>query len=181
MVRASETGGMDRLSGALDSFRCCQDPDIESFLRQKAMQFVERNWCAVYLIVDEQAFDDGQLQVDAYFTLSHKTLIPSAASKSSVKDASGFKETESVHFVLIGQLGKYKKRLEDGSIQSADISGHEILNDAFEIIRASSALIPCRCVLVECSEDVKVQKVYTDYHFKKFQFDGEHYQFYKRI
>ena len=172
---------MDRLSDALDSFRCCLDNDIETFLRQKAIPFIHRNWCAVYLIVDEQEFDAGRIKVDAYFTLSHKTLIPSAASKTSVKNVSGFKEAETLHFVLIGQLGKYIERLEDGEVCGANISSHEILDDAFEIIRASSALIPCRCVLVECSDNKKVHKVYTDYQFKKFQFDGEHHQFYRQI
>lgn len=172
---------MDRLSDALDSFRCCLDNDIETFLRQKAIQFIQRKWCAVYLIVDEQEFDAGCIKVDAYFTLSHKALIPSAASKTSVKDASGFKEAETVHFVLIGQLGKHIERLEDGKICNANISSKEILDNAFEIIRASDALIPCRCVLVECSDNEKVHKVYTDYQFKKFQFDGEHHQFYKQI
>ena len=157
------------------------DEDIENFLRQKAIQYIQRNWCAVYLIVDEQEFDSGRIKVDAYFTLSHKTLIPSAASKTTVKNASGFKEAESVHFVLIGQLGKHIEQLENGELRAPDISSHEILDDAFEIIRASSALIPCRCVLVECSDNKKVHKVYTDYQFKKFQFDGEHHQFYKQI
>lgn len=181
MARASATGGMDRLSDALDAFRCCLDEDIEIFLREKAIEYLQRNWCAVYLIVDEQKFDSGHIKIDAYFTLSHKTLIPLVASKTSVKNASGFKESETVHFVLIGQLGKYIERIDDGTICSADISSKEILDDAFEIVRASSALIPCRCVLVECNSNEKVHKVYTDYHFKKFQFDGEHHQFYKQI
>lgn len=181
MKRASDIGGMNHLSDALDSFRCCLDEDIEMFLRQKAISFLQRNWCSVYLIVDEQKFDSGHIKIDAYFTLSHKTLIPVSASKTSIKDAAGFKEAESVHFVLIGQLGKYCKQLEDNKLCAADISSQEILDDAFEIIRASSALIPCRCVLVECSDNEKVHKVYTDYHFKKFQFDGEHYQYYKQI
>lgn len=174
---------MDRLSDALDSFRCCLDEDIESFLRQKAIQFTQRNWCAVYLMADEQAFDDGILKIDAYFTLSHRTLIPAAASKTSVKNASGFKEAESVHFVLIGQLGKRMEWKDEQrkEISVAAISGQEILDTAFGIVRESNALIPCRCVLVECSDEEKVQKVYLDYRFKFFQFDGEHYQFYKQI
>lgn len=133
------------------------------------------------MIVDEQEFDSGHIKVDAYFTLSHKTLIPTAASKNSVREASGFKGAESVHFVLIGQLGKHIERDENGNLLKSSISSKEILDAAFEIIRASSALIPCRCALVECSENPKVQKVYTDYKFKKFQYDGEHYQFYKQI
>ena len=102
-------------------------------------------------------------------------------SKNKLKDAAGFKDAGSVHFVLIGQLGKYIEQLEDGSFSFPSITSEEILNDAFEVIRASSNLIPCRCVLVECNENEKVQKVYTDYGFSPFQCDGGHYQFYKHI
>ena len=172
---------MDRLFDALDSFRCCLDNDIETFLRKDAVEYMQRNWCAIYLMVDELEFYAGRIKIDAYFTLSHKTLIPCAASKTSVKNASGFKDSESIHFVLIGQLGKYLTHDDNGDVISSDISSTEILNKAFEIVRASHALIPCRCVLVECGDNEKVQKVYTDYKFKKFQFDGEHYQFYKKI
>lgn len=172
---------MDHLSDALDRFRCYKDLDIEDFLRTKAFSFLERGWCSVYLIVDEKAFDAGKIKVDAYFTLSHKSLIAEGLSKTKVKETSGFKDSASIHFVLIGQLGKYITKLEDGTECRADITSTEILDFAFEIIRASSALIPCRCVLVECSENPKVQKVYKDYHFSEFQYDGEHYQFYKRL
>lgn len=181
MRRASELNELDRLTDALQSFRCCLDEDIETFLQQKAMQFIKRNWCSVYLLLEEAAFDIGKLQIDAYFTLSHKTLIPESASKTSVKDVSGFKNAQSVHFVLIGQLGKYMERASGDTVSAASISSREILDCALDVVREASALIPCRCVLVECSENEKVQRVYTEYRFKFFQFDGEHYQFYKQI
>ena len=83
--------------------------------------------------------------------------------------------------MLIGQLGKHIEKLETGEIRSADIAGREILDNAFEVIRQSDALIPCRCVLVECNDNEKIHKVYTDYQFKFFQNDGEHDQFFKKI
>lgn len=131
--------------------------------------------------MDENAFDRGAIKVDAYFTLSHKSLIANRVSKTRIKSAAGFKDAESIHFVLIGQLGKYIEKADGNTDSCADITSTQILNYAFEIIRDSSSLIPCRCVLVECSDNPKVQKVYTDYGFAPFQYDGEHYQFYKRI
>lgn len=172
---------MDRLNDALASFRCDLDKDIETFLHEKAINFLERGWCSVYLIVDEAEFDIGHIKIDAYFTLSHKSLIPLQASKSSIKATSGFKDAQSIHFVLIGQLGKYKQIDGDSAVLSADISGSDILNYAFEIIRASNSLIPCRCALVECSSDENVQSFYKNNGFKYFQVDGIHYQFYKEI
>lgn len=174
-------GKLNRLSDALDNFRCYKDEDIEYFLRNNALTYIQRGWCAVYLIIDEYEFDKGKIKVDAYFTLSHKSLIVDSVSKIRIKSVAGFKDVKSIHFVLIGQLGKHIEENDEDLDICANISSTEILDYAFEIIRASSDLIPCRCALVECSENLKVQKVYTDYGFTPFQYDGEHYQFYKRI
>lgn len=172
---------LDHLSDALDSFRCYKDADIEKFLREKALEFLGRGWCSVYLILDEALFDAGRIQIDAYFTLSHKTLITKDVSRSQMQEISGFREANSVHFVLIGQLGKHIEHIENAPDRVANITSREILDFAFEVIRSASNLIPCRCALVECSANPKVQKVYTDYKFSFFQDDGEHHQFYKRI
>lgn len=166
---------------ALQAFRCCLDGDIETFLWNKAIPFLERGLCAVYLLLDESAFENGKVKIDAYFTLSHKSLIPEDVSKTKVRNAAGRKDAKSIHFVLIGQLGKYIADAGDGSRNQADISAKEILDCAFEVIRASSSLIPCRCALVECSGEPKLHKLYTEYGFVEFQYDGEHYQFICRI
>lgn len=181
IARASDIGGLRMLSNALDSFRCWKDMDIETFLRQKALPYLERGWCSIYLILERESFVAGELKIETYFTLSHKTLIPENVPKSKVKNVGGFKDASSVHFVLIGQLGKYMEKLENGSTYSPDISSVEILDYAFDVMRASSYLIPCRCALVECSDEERIHKVYINYGFKKFQYDGEHHQFYKRI
>lgn len=172
---------MERVYAAMDSFRCCMDMDVESFLREKAVEFLRRKWCSVYLVLNEQAFDVGQIKIEAYFTLSHKTLIPDSMSKSKIKAASGFKDAESIHFVLIGHLGKYIEMSNNGIYIKSAVSGKELLDFVFDVIRASDALIPCRCALVECGGNEKVQKVYRDYQFAFFQHDGEHFQFYKHI
>lgn len=64
LERAEETHGLAHLYDALRSFRCCRDEDIEHFLQEKAVEFLRRNWCSVYLLVDEQAFDAGRIKPD---------------------------------------------------------------------------------------------------------------------
>lgn len=173
---------MDHLLNALDSFRCYKDKDIENFLRTRSFDFLDHKLCSIYLIVDEQLFDDGIIKIDAYFTLSHKTLISEGISRTKIqKVTGGIKNATSLHFVLIGQLGKYMKLLENNTVIASAISAPEILDRAFEIIQASSNLIPCRFVLVECKDDPKVRNIYESYEFKLFQYDGKHYQYYKKI
>lgn len=134
----------------------------------------------MYLILDEPSFENGSVKIDAYFTLSHKALIPADVSKSKIKDAAGFKDAESIPFVLIGQLGKYIDHHPDDGLQKSNVSGATILEYAFEVIRESSELIPCRCVLVECNADKKIHHFYESNGFSFFQRDGELYQFYKK-
>lgn len=50
MREASEQQAENLLSEALDMFRCFKDADIESFLREKAIEFEKRGFCTVYLI-----------------------------------------------------------------------------------------------------------------------------------
>ena len=178
LERASSLGNVERLIGALDCFRCSRDTDIEMFLRDRAVEFLRRGWCSVYLILDEDAFDSGALKIIAYFTLSNKVLdLPyGELSKSKIKEVSGTKDAEYVHFILIGQLGKFINE-----VGHSEITAKEILEYAFEIIYNVNYLIPCRCTLVECSNEKKIHEVYENNGFVYFQFDGEHHQFYKRI
>ena len=181
MKRASDTGSTDKLLDALNSFRCCKDGEIESFLHSDAIVFVSRGWCAVYLILDENGFENGKMDILAYFTLSHKSLIPAFASNTSIRRAGGFSKSKSIQFVLIGQLGKYMDITSDGVASSADISAKEIIAYALEIIRAVDTYIPCGCVLVECGESEKVMQVYKKCHFKFLQHDGRHNQLFRKI
>lgn len=130
---------------ALCCFRCKKDSDIENFLKTKAIDYMNRKWCAIYLLLDEDCLDKNEFFILAYFTLSHKFLIPHEVSKNQIKKITGGVISEILHFVLIGQLGKFIDEAE-----CSYISGKEVLDYAFEIIEDANELIPCRCVLVEC-------------------------------
>ena len=174
----------DALDKALLSFRCAQDPDIERFLHEDAIDYYKRKLCSVYLLLNEEAFCDGRLQIEAYFTLSHKSIIAEEVETSNTKKkkvTGGFADKPILEFILIGQLGKHVEKLGDGTTYRADISGEEILDNAFEIMQQASQLIPSRCALIECSDEPKVRKVYEDYRFTFLQRDAVHNQYYKII
>ena len=160
---------------ALSDFRCKKDKDIEEFLSQKAVEYLKRRLCNTYLILDLSEFIKGKLKIEAYFTLSHKTLtVPDNFSKTRIQKIDGRnKYAKSLHFVLIGQLGKY---IDDKN--ASDITMSQILAYADEVIKQSSDLIPCRCVLVECSDEPNVKKLYEDNGFAFLQNDGKHNQYY---
>lgn len=168
-ARASCDAKFERaLNEAISSFHCIQDEDIEMFLHDKAIEFSNRGWCSVYLLLNEDRFNAGELKIDAYFTLSHKSMVADSESMSVsvIKKYGGIKSAKTLDFVLIGQLGKYI----DAESRS-EISGEEILDEAFDVIRQASELIPCKYVLVECSDEEKVRAFYENYHFTFFQKD----------
>ena len=74
-------------------FKCCQDEDIENFLHEKAIIFDEKNLCRVYLILDEEKFENGEIFIVAYFTLSQRSIIFSSdVSKTTIKSITKFKD-----------------------------------------------------------------------------------------
>lgn len=158
-------------------FKCDKDEDIETFLHDKAIDHIERGTCNVFLILDEEKFDNNIIKIIAYFTLSHRSIeFHEGVSNTKVRAVAGFKGKTSTAVVLIGQIGKYMS----GELNSF-ISIDEILDYAFEVIRASSELIPCRAALVECSETIHNLQIYEKAGFKFLQQDREFYQYYKII
>ncbi|MFI3228178.1 MAG: hypothetical protein R3Y09_12350 [Clostridia bacterium] len=182
MNKANDEHSLSCLSEALSSFKCDLDSDIETFLHTKAIEFLENGLCSTYLILDEEKFEKGEIFIEAYFTLSHKTMIrPECVSGSKIQKVSRFRKSTSLHFVLIGQLGKYISVKNDVEIVKSEISINEILEYAFEVISESSALIPCRCVLVECHDAVKDKCIYEKSGFTYFQQDEDLHQYYKLL
>ncbi len=170
------------MQAALSAFRCEKDADIETFLQTKALAFAERGWCHTYLLVQEDAFSQGEIIIEAYFTLSHKTMsIQDEMSGNKVKLASGFRTADSLHFVLIGQIGKRMQYGLSGEMQVSPLSMNQILEFVFEVVHLACALIPFRCVLVECNDTIKEKGIYPDNEFVYFQHDGEHHQYIKLI
>lgn len=165
------------LNEAISLFHCIQDKDIELFLHNKATDFSNRGWCSVYLLLNEEQFNAGKIKIEAYFTLSHKSMVADAEhmSNSTIKRYGGMKNATTFDFVLIGQLGKHIDENE-----RSKISGNEILDEAFDVIRQASDLIPCKYALVECSNEKKVRDFYENYNFNFFQKD-ELNQYTKKI
>lgn len=170
------------MQDALLSFCCIQDPDVEQFLRMKALDYERHGWCAVYLLLNEDKLEQGEIFIEAYFTLSHRSLIanPDKMSRSAITKYGGVSSAKTLNFVLIGQLGKYIRKTPIGYVRSF-LSEHDILDYAFEVIYAATGLIPCKHTMVECKNIKKVVNMYTSYGFSFFQEDGGLQQYCRKI
>lgn len=174
----------DRLTGILDMFRCSLDEDIEEFLRFKAQIYKNRGWCSVYLLVNENELEThGAVKVEGYFTLSNKVLqLSEKVSKSRRKKfLNGLaRDDDHMHFILIGQLGKYIER-SDGTLTESEVCAKDLLDSAFEIIYQVKERIPCRCALIECKDEPQIRAIYENYGFSVLQKDGKLVQYFKML
>ncbi len=174
MADASARDYKDALVEALHMFRCCKDTDVQDFLNTKAIDFEKRGWATTYLLLNQDEFDEGVLQVEGYFSLTHKAVIfDEDVSGSTRNKLAGTKRAECESFVLIGQLGKYMEQRGDDEIISSSLTSDELLRDALDTISKASDYIISRNIIIECKPIEKVQKIYSDFGFVELQFDGE--------
>lgn len=148
--------------------------DVQDFLNNKAIDFELRGWATTYLLFNSDDFDNGILNIEGYFSLTHKAvLFAEDVSGSKRVKLAGTKHAESQSFVLIGQLGKYLEKADDGREIASELTSKELLDDAVSIIAKSSEYIVCRNIIIECKPIAKIQEIYRDYGFTELQFDGE--------
>lgn len=153
-------------------------------MQEKAIQYEDRGWCSTYVLVNENKLEKEQkLFVEGYFSLSNKVIeLSNSISKTKKKKLfNGLdKNDEYMHFILIGQLGKFIDE-EDSKSILGEISGRELLNQAFEIIFQVKERIVCNCILIECKDEVKVRKIYEGYGFQELQKEDGLVQYIKFI
>lgn len=64
-----DNGGEDYIKEALSAFSCALNYEIESFARNKAIDFAKRKLSISYIV-----FDDSDSQILGFFTLTHKAI-----------------------------------------------------------------------------------------------------------
>lgn len=127
-----ESGGEVQLARDLSAFSCPQNAEIETFIRQRAIDFARRKLSITYLVTD---LADGELL--GYFTLAHKAIEIEAEglSQTSRRRIGRYARydseqgTYSVSAFLLAQLGK-NFAVENGS----RLSGVELMESALDIL-----------------------------------------------
>jgi len=138
----------------------CRDGDVESFLKEKALDFDKRHISRTYLVIDREAYIGDKVMLLGYYTITIKTLdFGQNLSKSKIKRIGGFtSDITSTEAILIGQLGK------DQNHKNA-IDGKTIMDYAVETVYAIHNLAGRRIVFLECSDNDKIVKFYQDNGF----------------
>lgn len=69
------------LSPFFNDFTCEREKDLEMFLRNKAIAYDNSNFGKTSLIIDKSRFDEGKLDIMAFFTIGQTSVDIGELSK----------------------------------------------------------------------------------------------------
>jgi hypothetical protein len=123
----------------LSSFCCHKNDDVESFLREKAMENEKRSLSRTSLVVDEE----NSSEIIGYFTLTIRHFkLQYEISKSTRQKLAGSRDADIFSTMLIAQLGR-------SDLYKGKVPGKEILDLALQNCKMIHDLAGLRVVCVE--------------------------------
>lgn len=168
-------GESDELNRWLSSFVCEKDKDIEDFLHTKAIKYERLSKARTYFVVDEEqliqltkekeessSVNLSELTMYGYFSLALKVLSVSEQfannQRKSIDGLSAKIHGERISdfpCYLIGQLSR------NSAVLKSTISGEEIINHAFSIIKSAMLNVGGRAIMIECRNEKKLIEFYS--------------------
>lgn len=159
----------EQIRTILNDFESPLNPDIENFLKYKAIEFSKASIAKTYLVMASYC---GEYKIAGYFALSgNKSFVVKTKgnqiSKNMKRRFSKFGTYDdslkqyNVSALLIGQLGRnymYPKL----------ISGDELLNIAIDTLRTVQSLVGGKFVYLECEDVDKLKEFYIRNGFQIF-------------
>ena len=150
--------GEDALSGILSDFSCPKNPEIETFVKNKAIDFAKRKISITYLVID-----DDSSEILSIFALTHKALdinseALSSTSRKKLSRFAQFDENNSSYTVsafLIAQFGK-----NYAVSQPEDWNGIRLMEKAFETLEKVQRQVGGGVVYLECEDNEHLLSFY---------------------
>lgn len=160
--------GENRAKEILSSFSCPLNPDVEDFLRHKAIDFARQGIAQTVLVF---ASHKQELALLGYYTLANKVIfVPKkAVSRTMGKRVAKFgvynddRRGYTIAAPLIAQLGK---NFTDGL--NKVMHGDELLNMACNKIMETQLVLGGRFTYVECEDKPQLIEFYTRNGFCDF-------------
>lgn len=159
--------GESALVDFLHSFACPLNPEVEEFLKSKALQSARLSTSQTYLLIDDKSY-----QLQGYYTLVLKTYsvsgreLTSSAnrrliSRFSMADARGDFHAS---VFLIAQIGK-----NDAIAEGQRVSGRDLIGLALDTFREVKRRVGGKLVMVERRKDhEKLVAFYRDNGFQSW-------------
>lgn len=156
-----------RVQELFSTFTCEKDSDIESFLRDRAIEFERIAKSRTYFIIDLKSIERKTIHILGYFALSLKALVlPEDMSIRGRRELDGFsgkingKPVREIPTYLIGQLAR------NSSISNADLSGKALLETALSVIANAKNAVGGRFAMIECHNEPNLLRFYEENGFQ---------------
>ncbi|MBR5338415.1 MAG: GNAT family acetyltransferase [Lachnospiraceae bacterium] len=161
-----DLGGSSVIEHKLATFSSPNNPEIEEFIRNKAIGFANGKLSITYLVNDE---DTGN--VLGFFTLTHKSIIVNGEnlSTTSKKKLARYSRLDPctgnymASSFLIAQFGK------NYALDEIDrINGADLMKIATDVLVSIQRQIGGGIVYLDCEDKPELVSFYTGQNFKKF-------------
>lgn len=151
------------VSECISNFSCAKDEELTSFLTDYAVMYELVGRSRTYFIIDEDQLP--AFAVLGYFTISlHTISLPDCLTNRQIQRLDGFSAKNkngrltALPAYLIGQLAK-------NDAFAHCITGRELLEYAFSIIKRIYAEAGGRIVAIDCRPIEKLRQFYSDNGF----------------
>ena len=161
-----ENSGENDLSNDLSAFSSPLNPEIEGFIREKAIDFAKRKLSITYLVND---LSDGSIL--GYFTLTHKSIIINDANLSSTAKRklarySRMDKTSGSYMASAFLLAQFGKNY--GIDGGKRISGAQLMQLATDVLVSIQRQIGGGIIYLDCEDKPDLVSFYTEQNFKRF-------------
>ena len=158
--------GEEFLKRFLASFSCPVNPEIEQFLKERAIDFAKRRLSITYLVTDN---DEGEFL--GYFTLTHKAILLDGKdfSKTMQRKLTRYSRLDKqtgnymASAFLLAQFGK-----NYGVDEGKCVSGSELMELVNDILLDIQWRIGGGIVYLDCEDRPNLISFYEDKGFQKF-------------
>lgn len=158
--------GEPMLGRVLSGFSCPQNPDVEHFLKESAIEFTKKSQSVTYLI-----FSVESKELLGYFTLAIKPLMIRGETVSNttkrkllrVSELDAASNTYTMSAYLIAQLGKnYTNGINN------KITGKELVELAWTVIEDAQYMLGGMVTFLEAENEEKLLSFYRENRFSQF-------------
>lgn len=157
------------VTARLSTFRCSKDPNIQNFLKDRAIPFEKAHKSRTYIIATPGSFEPENINILAYFSVAiDRLFIQEDISKSFRRKLNGIFENDRVPCYLIGQMAR------GDACPKELLSGKELLEQALNILSHANDLVGGRFVRVDCKESDGLLAFYENNGFRLLPGGGEH-------
>lgn len=148
--------------------------DVVNFLKNDAIDYEKEDITRTYILVNDEQWEKGILQIDGYFSIALKIICFSKSiDEAFLLETFGDKKASNRVAFLIGQLAR--------SNCSEKGTGKKLLEEALSYISSVSDLIGGRFVYLDCDKALRSYYEQNGFAFLQNKHKSELIQMYKII